>query len=139
MKLSCTHEQSDKLRSIKNFPPADMIMQYYWAANDHPVHMKDDKDLIKEYDGVDKIPCWSIAKMMDALPSEIFDCEDEVELTGTNYILHILPGHTLSEIKYIEELGTKILYETSGVELRDALFEMIMKHDDIGWYNPIED
>lgn len=134
MKLSCTHEQSAKLRCIKNFPPADMIMQYYWAAKDHPVHMKEDDYLIKEYEGVDKIPCWSIAKMIEALPCEIFECDDEVELTGTNYVLHVLPNKSISEVKYIEEFGNKILYETHGLELRDAIFEMIMKLEEIGWY-----
>lgn len=138
MIIACTHEQSQKLRCINNFPTPDMVMEYYWAGTEHKVHMAYDKKLLREYEEVDIIPCWSIERMIEGLPHEIFVVEDEEFATGINYILHIIPGGTLSEVKYVNEDGEDVLYKTEGIELRDAIFNMIMKLDEEKWYNPTE-
>jgi len=138
MRISCTHKQSDKLRLIKKFPPADLVMEYYWVAKDHTVHMKGDRKFLKSYDGVDIIPAWSLPLMIEALPKEMFYTEDGE--SDTCYNLHILPGSPLhySEVKYIQDEGTDVLYSTQGLELVDAVFEMIMKLNEMGWFDEEE-
>ena len=112
------------------------MMEYFWAFDTHPYHMKCDEEKISEHEDVDIIPAWSLGKMIEGFPSNITYCEKPEEEDYLDYDLHLCPeGDYLTEVKYVLFEGTKILYRTEALNLLDAVFEMIMKLKSLGWYD----
>ena len=137
MKQVSDIEQTHELGRLKNFPEPDMVIEYFWAVKNHPFHLMRDKNLLIKDEDVDYVPAWSLGKMIEGLPGSIEYCEkscdDDIPIT---YDLHICPESDgkMAQVKYVMIEGTKVLYKTESVNLADALFEMIMKLDNLGWY-----
>lgn len=137
MKQYTNHKQSLELKRLKDFPKPDLVMEFFWAAENHPVHMKQDEKTIRSHEDVDIIPAWSLGKLIEALPGSISYCEsDEEDYVQLTYNLHICPegDGKMAEVKYVLFDNTKVLFETEALDLIDAIFRMIMKLNDLGWY-----
>ncbi len=138
MKQASDIKQCQSLRALKNFPDPDLIIEYFWASDSHPYHLKsDEKFLIKDED-VDYLPAWSLGKMIEGLPADLFICDnDEVDENSVDtYELIIEPPSSgkLAMVKYQLSCDEKVLYATEAIELSDAVFKMIMKLKDEGFY-----
>ncbi len=142
MKLACDKNQALELKRLYDFPEPDLVMEFFWAADTHPYHMKRDEKLLHKDEDVDIIPAWSLGRMIEGLPCEICVCEDEDELETVVYELQIIPvgegmlgrDHNLATVRYALYDNSEALYETVALELVDALYEMIMKLHENGWY-----
>ena len=146
MKLACDEKQALELKRLYDFPEPDLVMQYFWASDTHPYHMKSDEKLLHKYEDVDIVPAWSLGRLIEALPCEMCVFINEDELETVQYELQILPvgegmlgrdGH-MAYVRYAVYDGSEILYETKALELVDALYEMIMKLHENGWYKKRE-
>ena len=56
MKLASDHKQAVRLKCLYDFPDPDLVMQYFWASDTHPYHMKSDETLLHKYEDVDIVP-----------------------------------------------------------------------------------
>lgn len=146
MKLASDHKQAVQLKCLYDFPEPDMIIQFFWASDTHPYHMKSDEKLLHKYEDVDIVPAWSLGRLIEALPCEIDVFNDDDELEAVVYELQIHPvgegmlgsDGDLATVRYAFYDGSEILYETKALELVDALYEMIMKLHENGWYKKRE-
>ena len=146
MKLACDHKQALELKRLYDFPEPDLVMQFFWASDTHPYHMKSDEKLLHQYEDVDIVPAWSLGRLIEGLPCEIDEFIDEDEVESVEYDLQIVPvgegmlgcDGQLAIVRYAFYDGSKILYETEAIELVDALYKMIMKLHENGWYNKRE-
>ena len=142
MKLACNDRQALELKRLYDFPEPDLVMEYFWAYDTHPYHMKSDEKLLKKYEDVDIVPAWSIGRMIEGLPREICVFKDEFDVDPVVYELQIVPSGEgmigsdgyFAYVSYVINDGSDVLYETEALELVDALYEMIMKLHENGWY-----
>ena len=142
MKLASNHRQALELKCLYDFPEPDLVIEYFWASESHPYHMKSDEKLLKEYEDVDIVPAWSIGRLIEGLPREICVFKDEFDVDPVVYELQIVPSGEgmigsdgyFAYVSYVINDGSDVLYETEALELVDALYEMIMKLHENGWY-----
>ena len=43
MKQASDIKQCQSLGALKNFPEPDLIIEYFWASDSHPYHLKSDE------------------------------------------------------------------------------------------------
>ena len=138
MKQASDINQCQSLRALKNFPEPDLIIEYFWASDSHPYHLKSDEKFLAKDEGVDYIPAWSLGKMIEGLPADLFISDnDEVDENSVDtYELVIEPPSSdkLAVVKYQLCCDEKVIYMTEAIELLDAVFKMIMKLKDEGFY-----
>ena len=80
MKQASDIKQCQSLGALKNFPEPDLIIEYFWASDSHPYHLKSDEKFLAKDEGVDYIPAWSLGKMIEGLPADLFISDnDEVD------------------------------------------------------------
>lgn len=135
MKIASCSETLRILYRTKFFPSPDMVAEVHWATKAETFHMKDDEKFLHKEEGVDIVPAWSLAKMIEALPNTVAEyVEDDFE-SDVEYKLHLCPGgeSSLSYVYYADYDGEK-LYEFSAQELMDAIFDMILQLNKIGYY-----
>ena len=136
MKQATNYKQATELRGLKNFPEPDMVMEYFWATpSNHPLHLKCDERYIRHNEDVDIVPAWSLGRMIEGLPGSISVVDDEDEFCAIEYELHICPDEVYTTVTYVTCDNSKTLFETGGLNLVDAVYEMIIKLRDWGWYN----
>lgn len=137
MKQASDVKQSQALMELNKFPEPDFIIEFYWAANSHPYHYKKDEKLITKDHDVDYIPAWSLGKLIEGLPADLLFCEEDDEEGGDTYELFIAAssGIKLAEVFYKNCSNGDIIYKTESLELVDAVFKMIMKLKEEGWYD----
>ena len=137
MKQASDDKQAFELRKLKHFPEPDLIIEYYWATRSCTYHMKNDEKLLDKDEGVDYVPGWSLGKMIEGLPPDIMCSEDDELEDVDTYELFIIPPSDvkLAEVRYQQYIDEKLLYQTEATELADAVFKMIMKLKDLGYYD----
>jgi hypothetical protein len=92
MKQYTNHKQSFELKRFKEFPEPGLVMEFFWAADYHPVHMKRDEKTIRSDNDEDIISAWSLGKLIEALPGSIGYCEsDDMDDIPLTFNLHICP------------------------------------------------
>jgi hypothetical protein len=140
MKQASDIKQCQSLGALKNFPEPDLIIEYFWASDSHPYHLKSDEKFLAKDEGVDYIPAWSLGKMIEGLPADLLISEDlDEDEDGDTYELFLAPPSDvkLAEVAYKHCVEDKYLYKTEATELVDAIFKMIMKLNEQGYYNDI--
>jgi hypothetical protein len=136
MKQGSDNKQSLELRVLKNFPDPDLLMEYFWASKNNPFHMIEDEKLLDKDKDVDYLPAWSLGKMIEGLPADLMFCEDDDDEGGDTYELFFAApsGIKLAEVFYKNSSKGDVIYKTEALELVDAVFKMIMKLKEEGWY-----
>ena len=134
MKQASDSKQSLELRLLNDFPEPDLVMEYFWAATDHPYHMIQDEKQIRKHEDVDIIPAWSLGRMIEGLPGYICYAPDEDEFNTLQYNLLLRPQSEVSIAEVIYGDEDDNLYMTESSELLDAVFKMIMLLKENGWY-----
>lgn len=137
MKQASDIKQCQSLRALKKFPEPDLIIEYFWASDSHPYHLKSDEKFLIKDEGVDYLPAWSLGKMIEGLPADLLISEElDEDEDGDTYELLLSPPSNvkLAEVAYKHCVEDKYIYKTEAIELVDAVFKMIMKLKDEGFY-----
>jgi len=128
--MGTSPEQSELLRSI-GLPDstADMYLVKHWASPFGEFKIMD-----KHYDdyppeGVDHIPAWSLARLIDLLPEFLSIIEGDDIDNSIQYDLHINKNY----VRYMAYENSEPAYETFGFHPIDAVVEMIEKLAKDGW------
>lgn len=137
MKQASDIKQCESLRAFKKFPEPDLVIEYFWASDSHPYHLKSDVKFLIKDEGVDYLPSWSLGKMIEGLPADLLISEElDEDEDGDTYELLLSPPSNvkLAEVAYKHCVEDKYIYKTEAIELVDAVFKMIMKLKDEGFY-----
>ncbi|MBP5327150.1 MAG: hypothetical protein J6Y98_04480 [Bacteroidales bacterium] len=136
MKQATDYKQACELSKLRNFQEPDMVMEHFWATPNHyPLHLKCDERHIQYDEDIDIVPTWSLGKLIEGLPGSITVADEEDDLIAIEYDLHICPDKDFAIVNYVTCDNSETLFETSGLNLVDAVYKMIMKLKDWGWYN----
>lgn len=137
MKHASDIKQSQALRLLKKFPEPDLLIEYFWAVDSHPYHFKSDEKLLTKDEVVDHVPAWSLGKMIEGLPADLMFCEEDDADGGDTYELFFSAPSDIrmAEVFYKHCIEDKVIYKTEALELVDAVYIMIMKLKEEGWYD----
>ena len=137
MKQASDIKQCESLRALKKFLEPDLVIEYFWASDSHPYHLKSDEKFLIKDEGVDYLPSWSLGKMIEGLPADLLISEElDEDEDGDTYELLLSPPSNvkLAEVAYKHCVEDKHIYKTEAIELVDAVFKMIMKLKDEGFH-----
>ena len=115
---------------------ADMYLVKHWACC-----MGDLKIMDKHFhdyppEGVDHIEAWSLSRLIDLLPSEIYLSEnddDDEKFAILKWKLQV----EKNRVRYFLDSSRSPLYETEGVNTIDAVVNMLVKLCEEGYQNYI--
>lgn len=112
---------------------ADMYLVKHWAYSFGELCIMDKNFSHPREEGVDHIPAWSLSHLIDFLPECVNIAENDDCLLCVQYNLHIDKNY----VKYISYENSEPIYETFGLNIIDAVVDMIVKLIDNGWSEEI--